>query len=246
MPFLALYRYSDIYYDMSEYHHGGGADYFKWIDRVSQVKRHKTIELERLQNEIIRDGSTSYAYFFASEFQYKTYRMQRVILDHKDPKYAYAFALSIPHADIKALQDVVVSSNKIKYITQFACFVKRSDRKLLESIILKSKNVQYAHMFLKHVKNANIKKFRNLILESGKPRYLFELAKHSPSDIELIEDLIIKSGSFIYMRLLAEKVKQANVDKIERAVLATNNGPEIKKFAQCVRRSKMRQFLLVG
>lgn len=229
-----------------ELYHGGGADYFEWIDRVGKIKRHKTHELEQLQDDIIRNGDAAWAYFFASEFDHKTYLMRKVVLDGQDPKYAYAFALSIPNADIKALQDVVVGSRKIKYITHFACFVRGADHKLLQGLVIKSKSVQYAHMFLKHVKDANAKKFRDIILESGKPRYLFELAKHSLADLELIEDLIIKSGSFTYMRLLAEKVKQANVDKIEQAVLDTGNSAEIKKFAQCVRRSKMRQFLLVS
>ena len=47
------------------------------------------------------------------------------------------------------------------------------------------------------------------------------------------------------MLFRSEKIKKANVDKIEQAVLATDNGPEIKKFAQYVRKSKMKQFLLV-
>jgi hypothetical protein len=61
----------------------------------------------------------------------------------------------------------------------------------------------------------------------------------------MVEDLIIKSQSFTYMRLFAEKIKKADVDKIEQAVLATDNGPEIKKFAKYVRKSKMKKFLLV-
>jgi len=102
-------------------------------------------------------------------------------------------------------------------------------------------------MYLKHVKGSDTSKFKQIIIDSGKPRYLFELAKHltTDSDIEMIEDLIIKSNSFTYMRLFAEKIKKANVEKLEQAVLATDNGPEIKKFAKYVRKSKMKQFLLV-
>lgn len=48
------------------------------------------------------------------------------------------------------------------------------------------------------------------------------------------------------MRLFAEKIKKANVEKIEQAVLATENETEIRKFARYVRRSRMKQFLLVG
>lgn len=224
-------------------------DSIKWFKRTSEINlvSNNQEDLEKLQNEIIAAGDSAMAYFFAVDFAYKNYKMQKLILDKRDAKYAFAFALNVPNADIKSLRKIVLDSAKIKYVTKFACFVKGADRKLLEAAIIKSKRVKYAHMFLKHVKGADVKKFKNIIIDSGKPRYLFELAKHLESDkeIELIENLIIQSGSFTYMRLFAEKIKKANVDKIEQAVLATDNGPEIEKFAKYVRRSKMKKFLLV-
>jgi len=91
------------------------------------------------------------------------------------------------------------------------------------------------------------REFKDNEFSSGKPSYLFELAKHlkSQKEIEKLEDLIIESNSFTYMRLFAEKIKTANVDKLEQAVLATNNNEEIKKFAKYVKKSKMKQFLLL-
>lgn len=224
------------------------SDSLRWLNKLSSKSNlNNPEELEKLQKEIIETGDSALAYFFAIEFAYKTYLMQKVVLDKKDAKYAFIFAQNVPNADVKALQNIVIDSKKIKYITKFACFVKQADRKQLESIIVKSKNVKYAHMFLKHVKGADASKFKTIIINSGKPRYLFELAKHltSPDDISLIEDLIIEAKSFTYMRLMAEKIKRANVEKLEQAVLATDNGSEIKKFAKYVRKSKMKQFLLV-
>lgn len=204
-------------------------------------------DLEKLQGEIIRDKDSALAYFFCTEFSYKPHLMQKVILDNRDAKYAFLFAQSIKNCDIRALQKVVLDSKKVKYICKFACFVKGADRKPLEAIILKSKNVKYAHMFIKHVKDIDLKKFKRIILESGKPRYLFELARHikDPKELAVIEDEIIKSKSFTYMRLLAEKIKMSNIDKIEQAVLDSDNVNEIKKFAKYVKRSKMKKFFLV-
>ena len=204
-------------------------------------------DLEKIQNDIINTKDVALAYFFAAQFAYKSYRMQKIILDQKDAKYACVFAQNIKDCDVKALQKIVVDSKKIKYICKFACFVKLAERKSLESIILKTKNVKYAHMYLKYVKGSDVYKFKKIILDSGKPRYLFELAKHLTTfkDIIMVQDLIIKTGSFTYMRLFAEKIKQANVNKIEQAILDTNNTAEIKKFAKYVRRSKMKQFFLV-
>jgi hypothetical protein len=233
------------------------ADSLRWIRKLEEkypkfgsatIKPTYSLDdLENFQNEIIKDNDSALAYFFAGAYAYKQYKMQKLILDNKDAKYALLFAQNIKNCDIKALQALVVSSKKIKYICDFACFVSGADCKPLEEIIIKSKKIKYAHKFLKHVKGSDAKKFKNVILSSDKPRYLFELAKHLTDlkEISLIEDLIIKSGSFTYMRLFAEKIKTANIEKIEQAVLDSDNVNEIKKFAKYVKRSSMRKFFLV-
>ena len=234
------------------------ADSLRWIKKLDEkqikpnpLSKDKTgynpEELEQLQNEIIKSSDSALAYFFAVEFAYKQYRMQKLILDKKDAKYAFMFARYVKNCDIKALRKLVMESGKIKYITRFACHVKGADRVPLENLVIKSKKVKYAHEYLKHVKTADVEKFKEIIFASGKPRYLFELAKHlkDPQDIVYVQDLIIASKSFTYMKLFAEKIKTADVDKIEQAVLDTENNEEITKFAKYVRRSRMRRFLLI-
>jgi len=229
------------------------ADSLRWIKKMeglnpsSNMDRLNEDSLEALQNEIIKTHDSALAYFFACEYDYKPYRMQQVIVDNKDPKYSYLFAQDIRNADVRALQKIVVESNKTKYICKFACFVRGADVKPLESLIIKSKNVKYAHMYIKHIQSADVNKFKDIIIASKKPRYLFELAKHirDIKDLALIEDLIIEAKSYTYIRLLADKIKKANVEKLEQALLETNNTEEIKRFAKCVKRSKMKRFFLV-
>ena len=100
-----------------------GSDYSKdtlrWLTKSNDAN--DIPAMESLQNEIIKNGDAAFAYFFATDYGYKTYLMQKVILDEGDAKYAYAFAQTIKNADIKALQNVVIESKKIKYITHFAC-----------------------------------------------------------------------------------------------------------------------------
>jgi len=234
------------------------ADSLKWIKRYEEKQLkpnpyskdqsgYNVEELEQFQNEIIKENDSALAYFFACEFPYKRFRMQKIILDNKDPKYSYLFAQNIDNADIFALQKVVINAKNIKYICKFACFVERADIKLLENLILKCRHVKYAHMYLKHVKTADVNKFKEIILESKKPRYLFELAKHITNldELAMIENLIIAAGSFTYMRLMADKIKKVNVEKIEQAILESENTNEIAKFAKGVKKSKMKRFLLV-
>lgn len=232
------------------------ADSLRWIKKCEELdikSNDKSIPkiLEKLQNEIIENKDPALAYFFCTEFDYKHYMMQKVIFENKEPKYAFIFAQNVPNSDIKSLQKIVVDSKNIKYICNFACFVKGADLKPLETLILKSiskpKNVKYAHKFLKYVSGANVKKFKEFIMLSKKPRYLFELAKHltNKKEISKIEDLIIETGSFTYMRLFAEKIKLANIEKIEQVILGSDNVNEIKKFARYVHRSSMRRFFIV-
>jgi len=230
------------------------ADSLRWIKKCEEldIKSNDNNKiLEKLQNEIIETNDSALAYLFCTEFDYKHYRMQRVIFENKEPKYAFIFAQNIPNSDIKSLQKIVIDSKNIKYICNFACFVRGADLKPLETLILKSitkpKNVKYAHKYLKHVSGANVKKFKDFIMVSKKPRYLFELAKHltNKKEIEKIEDLIIETGSFTYMRLFAEKIKLANIEKIEQVILDTDNVNEIKKFARYVKHSRMKRFFIV-
>ena len=234
------------------------ADFLRWIkkaeERDIQVNkcgkdryRYSLTELEKFQQEIIAERDSAMAYFFTCDYSYKPYLMQKIIIDNLDAKYAYLFAQNIRNADIRALQKVVIKTDDAKHACKFACFVPGADIKPLEKMVIQSGKVKYAHMFIKHVRHADIKKFKNLILESKKPRYLFELAKHTRDFTELarIEDLVIEARSFTYMRLMAEKIPNANIEKLEQAVLDTNNTDEAVKFAKNVKKSKMKHFFLV-
>lgn len=234
------------------------ADFLRWIKRAEEKNvqinrygknqyRYNLEALEKFQQEIIDEQDAAMAYFFTCDYSYKPYLMQKIIIDKQDAKYAYMFAQNIRNADICALQKVIVNSNNTKYACKFACFVPGANIGPLEKMIIESGKVKYAHMFIKHIKNVDLKNFKSIILKSKKPRYLFELAKHVDNldDLSKIEDLIIAQRSFTYMRLMAEKIPNANIDKLEQAVLDTNNSDEAVKFAKNVKNAKMKQFFLV-
>ena len=177
------------------------------------------IDLSTLQKEIVETKNPAFAYFFALDFHTSLHLMQKIILDAKDAKYSYLFALDIPNADINALQDIVIKSNKIKYINQFDSNIKSAHHKLLQSIILKSK----------------------------KPKYLLELAKRTKNAylLKKIEDILVETHEYTYMRLFAENIEGANIERLEQAILDGNDSDEAKKFAARVKNSTMKQFLLL-
>lgn len=224
------------------------ADFLRWIKKIDHIDFNKISikQLDCLQQEIIDLNDSALAYFFALDFDYKNFLMQKIILENKDYKYSLAFAKNIKNCDIKALQNIVVNSKKHKYICQFACFVKGANIKLLSDLIFKSNNPTYIYMMFKNIKGINLNKCKKIIIKSNKPKYLYELSKRltNKKEIKLIEELIIKSGSFTYMRLFAENNKFANIDKIENVILETNNINEIKKFAKYVKKAKLANFLI--
>lgn len=217
-------------------------DFISWLKLKDSYSN-----TEELQEKIIQDNEPGLACFFAAEYTYKSYKMQKIVLDSKLSKYAYLFAKSVNGCDIQALQKIVVESNKNKYICKFACYVNGADFTGLQNIILKTNNPKYAHMLLKHGQTPDIEKIKKIILKCDKPRYLFELAKHTIDKLEIskIEDAIIKLQSYNYIRLMAENIKMCDVEKLEEAILQSNDVRQIKKFAKNVKKSKMRQFLTI-
>ena len=73
------------------------------------------------------------------------------------------------------------------------------------------------------------------------------MAKKTTDSKELkkIEDLLIEVKSFTYIRLMAAKIKNSNIEKLEKAILESENVEEIKKFAKSVKKSKMSNFTLL-
>jgi hypothetical protein len=223
------------------------SDFIRWLG-IIEDRAMPPSELEKLQDKIIKTNDAGLAYFCALEFPYRTDRMQKIIIGQKNASYALLFAQHIKNADIKSLQHIVIESKIVKLITKFACFVNGANQRKLEKLVIKSGIDQFAHMIVKHCKNANIDQLKPIILKTGKPRYLFELSKHvsSKKDIVLIEGLIIKSGNANYIRIFADKIKGANIDRLEEAIIALGNQEDIKRFAQKIKTSKLKKFLLIG
>ena len=229
-------------------------DFTRWTDIYNSILSFKikdgyNLKLENVQELIIKTNDTALAYFFAYDIGYKNYKMQNVILKAKNPKYIILFAQNIKNADIIALQQCILELNKIKDICDFACCVSGSNIKKIEKAILNHKkpDAKYIYNLIKYIDGININKLKTIIFKSKKPRYLFELAKHlkSKKDICLIEDLIIKCKSKTYIKMLAEKIKGTNLEKLEQAVLDLEDAEQIKKFAGYVKKSKMKNFSIM-
>ena len=218
-------------------------DYYQWNLFIDNNK----LNIDSLCEQIIQKNDPSLACFFAIDHQYQLHKMQKIVLDSNNAKYAFLFAKMINSADINALQQIVIKSNNINYLTKFACFIPKSNIKLLENLIYKSNKIKYIHTLFLNNKNINFNKYKKYILSCNNPKYLFELSRHIDNDKDIIkiQDAIIASGSAKYIRMFASKIKNVNISKLEEAILSTNNIKEIKKFAKLVKNSSMKNFLIV-
>ena len=220
----------------------------EWIQLYPDLDIHSKPEhLDRIQELIIEDNDVGLAYYFSFFVGYKLYKMQQVILNAKNPAYAFLFASTIPNADIKRLQNVVDTSKNIKYQTKFVCEVNGAKRGKIEKLVVKNQNGKCAYWLLRRFGKIS-KATKELLFSSGRPRFLYELAKQgltNNDELATIEDLIIASGSSTYIRLLACNVKGANIDKMEDAILATKDMKQIKKFANSVKGSKLAKMKIL-
>lgn len=206
--------------------------------------------LNKIQEEIIQTRNFASAAFFAYEVNHNAYKMQTLIIESNNPQYIYFFARHVKNADIKALQKALINSThpkRLHYLCQFARFISQANIKKIERVIVKSNNARYAHFFLKHIKGTQPDKFKKTIIDSGKPRYLYWLAKHLKTrrEIALIERLIISAHSFTYVRLMAQYIPKADLNKLEQFVLDSGNVKQIKKFAKSVKLSKSRHLTIL-
>jgi hypothetical protein len=233
----AVFTSKDYYDDFNTY-----LDKYPGIDEYDPYQPEDDGFLNQVQDEIIEDKDVSSAFFFAYVARFKMYRMQQLILDQRNTKYSLLFAQYIPGADIHRLQQVVQTSGDLKVMTYFACLVKGAKKGKIENLILKSGRAKFAYMIIKHLGSSKVEKFKEMIIKSKRPRFLYELAKYlltSRKEMAKIEKLIISSGSPTYLRLFARDIIGANIEKLEEAILETQNMVGIEKFAKAVPRSKL-------
>lgn len=217
-------------------------DYLKWVQFVDQTPN------KLLLQEVFTKQDPLLSYFYALEKKDNLPKIQEIILNSKNPKYIFLFAKNIKKADCNALQTAIINTKNIKYICKYALFIKNCNFSILEKLILKSKKIKYINMLLSSNKHKNINNYFKIISICGKPKYLFFLSKFIKTKKQLskIEDEIIKCKSSFYIRMLAAKIKFANIDKLEQAILQLGQPEEIKKFAKTVKKSKLNKFLLIS
>jgi hypothetical protein len=209
-------------------------------------KKELAVKSKKLENYVIENNNPMLAFRLALELDdrdIQTTKLQNFIINSGDARYILKFAREIKRANIKRLQSAIMKYGNILQIAKFGCFVGTAQRKPIENLIAKSDSAKSAYLFLKFIKFCNINKLKPIIFRSKKPRYLYLVAKKTSNkkDLNLIQELIINSGSFMYMRLFAVNIKGADVDKIVNKIISSNNILEMKRLYRVVKSPRLEK-----
>jgi len=173
--------------------------------------------------------------------------LETFIISTGDPSSIFKLARDNPRVRVERLQAAMLQIASPAAIARFACLVPGADKRRLEKLIIKSGNAQAAAFFITHDRFCNLAKLKPIIMRSGKPRYLLALAKRltSKKDILRIQELIIQSGSYRYMRLFAAACTHADVQRLEDLAFQSMDIELIKAFALSVGSERASRLLTI-
>ena len=97
-------------------------------------------------------------------------RFEFKILNLKNPKLSYWFALNINGANVRAHGRVIINSRDSEWNYKFAKNVKESDINTHEQIIIKNGDPCYNYMFARYIEVSNVRAHGKAIINSGDPK----------------------------------------------------------------------------
>lgn len=212
-------------------------------------KKEFAAKVKQLEDFVIRQNNPSLIYRLAYELDsndYKITRLENAIvktIDHRSSYYILRFARELKGANIKKLQNALINNGNIVQVARFGCIIPGADKDFIEHFIVQSNNAKAAYYFLRYAGRSNTNRLKPIILKSKRPRYLYALAflTHDKEEFNQIQDLIINSNSFMYMRLLAKHMKNADVDRIVNRIIASGNVVEMKRLHNMIKSDRLEK-----
>lgn len=186
---------------------------------------------------ILREKKSLAVYRLALELDHRgfsTKRLERHIIAIGEPKYLIRYARDIRVCSTSRIEEALLKLDCAPFLwAMFAIEVPGANKERIERLIIKTGNAKAAYLCLRYLNFPNIKALKKILIKSKKPRYLFALACmcKRKNELAVLQDLIIGSRNASYIRLLAKKIKGADIEKLELAVIETGNIREIRRFA---------------
>ncbi len=224
------------------------------VEQLLRIREDDPPEFERQATFLVKDAIQKQhiwtVYRLARELQHSNHNLQELedfIVGCDDPFFILRYARDVKTANVSRLQAAIIGTRRMDYIAEFGCFVAGANLSSIEDLMVQYKNPRGAYLILSYAKKPNVDKLRPIILKSKRPRYLYCLAKFSrdQEEVELIQDLILKGKSLLYVRLFCTHIKGANLKKCEDRVLQSKDVNEVRKFIRYVKSERLEKLLLL-
>ena len=220
------------------------------LDDLLKTKEKQAFRLKKraLEDYVISSGSVMTAFNLAYQLDgigVRSSRMETFIAENDSGKYILRLASQVRNSNIKKLQSAILKNGNAVDIAKFACFVVGANEKMLEDAVINS--AKAAYIYLRFAKHCNVQKMKSAIMSSMRPRYLYMLATKLKNNQELkrLQDMIINSGSCMYMRLFASNIKNADIELLEDHVIRSKNMIEMKRFAKTVKSPRIEKLMVL-
>lgn len=213
-------------------------------------------EARALEKIAIEENNPFMAYILAYRLHSKnirTSKLENVICKYagrgwyRSPFYIILYAINIRGANILKLQSAILKKGRIQDIAEFGAKVKGADKILIENKIVQSNNPAAAYIYLTKVKSCNINKLKPILMRTKRPRYLYALAKvlKNKKELDQIQDKIIAANSDMYVRLYAQHIPSADIQRLEDRMVKSRNIVEMKRFAAAIKSERIEKMLLL-
>lgn len=181
----------------------------------TMAKYLKCANIPALARVVIESKDAKWNYEFALNVEgAKKEEHAAAVIKSGNPEYNYYFARYVKGMNIWAHGLAVLKSKDPKYNFLFARYVKDASIRAHEKAVLATKDATYALKFAAEIKGANIKAFEAVILNYRKPKYCYEFAKIPGANVKAHEDIIAKCGDIDYIYKFALLVPGANIIRL--------------------------------
>jgi len=216
------------------------------IELKNDIKK-RDEKIERLIELIDSDKSNSQELVKDEE--------KRKVLEEKNPKECYLYALKHKDVDVKEFGRIVIESKDLEYNQLFMKNIKGCDFDSHLQVILDSKDPQFNYYAaLLHLDKEKINLIRQIIIDSKSCEYAYEFANdikyiysnlsEEDKDITDLEQVVIDSGNIMYCYKFAKNVDGADIDILEEILLSDAKEEDIEtifNFAVDIKGANVRE-----
>lgn len=166
-------------------------------------------------------------------------KIEDMIITSNNAYFAYLYPQMFDDCEVAKFEKVVINSGDINVICDFANDVKGANVLNIANSLIKKHDTDSIYRFITSVKRIDVTKIRRALIELNDSKIICELAKGQKNNVLELEDKMLEIGEAKDIYNFACKVKDANIPKLEEAIIRTRNVKYINKFFEKIQSSRI-------